>query len=49
MYTCNQTKLLHSGMTFICVQLSSTEAVQRVLKGEKPGETLSKEKRKRSV
>ena len=31
------------------LQLSSKEAVQRVLKGEKPSETLGKEKKKRSV
>ena len=41
--------IIVSGMAYISVQLNSTEAVQRVLKGEKPSETLSKEKRKRSV
>jgi len=41
--------IIVSGMAYISVQLNSTEAVQRVLRDEKPSETLSKEKRKRSV
>ena len=32
----------------VYLQLSSKEAVQRVLKGEKPSEALGKEKKKRS-
>ena len=35
-------------MCVVYLQLSSKEAIQRVLKGEKPSEALGKEKKKRS-